>query len=377
MSTAMIAVRHMDVAEPDVATDATIFDAVRRNAWFVFNLSGGKDSTATSHAAMAWLDRHGHPRTRRIAVHADLGKAEWRSTPSFVEGVAQQLGLPLLILRRRAGDMVDRWEQRFASGKNRYEALSTYNLIGPWSSTSLRFCTSELKIQVIGPALARRYKGETIVSAIGVRRDESPSRRATPVSRSDERFARVGNAAGTRMLSWHPGVDWSATEVFAYHARHNLPLHDAYCRYQSTRLSCAFCVLASAHDLHAATQATDNLDLYRHLVAMEADSTFSFQPQRWLADAAPHLLPLSLATHVEHAKRDAVERRRIEHAMRPGLRFVKGWPPRLPSLTEATMIAAARAPILARHGLDDRYPNALAVQRRFAELLHAKETRTH
>jgi hypothetical protein len=41
------------------------------------------------------------------------------------------------------------------------------------------------------------------------------------------------------------------------------------------------------------------------------------------------------------------------------------------------MIAAARAPILARHGLDDRYPNALAVQRRFAELLHAKETRTH
>jgi 3'-phosphoadenosine 5'-phosphosulfate sulfotransferase (PAPS reductase)/FAD synthetase len=375
MSIAMTAACRSSGAEFDVATDATIFDAVRRNAWFVFNLSGGKDSTATSHAAMAWLDRHGHPRTRRIAVHADLGKAEWRSTLSFVEGVTQQLDLPLLVLRRRAGDMVDRWEQRFTSGKNRYEALSTYNLIGPWSSASLRFCTSELKIQVIGPDLARRYKGETIVSVIGLRREESPSRRFTPVSRTDERFAKAGNAAGTRMLSWHPGVDWSSDDIFAYHARHDLALHEVYCRYRSTRLSCAFCVLASAHDLQAATQADDNLDLYRHLVSMEADSTFSFQPQRWLADAAPHLLPQSLAMDVARAKRDAIERRLIERAMPAGLRFVKGWPPRLPTLQEAGFIATARAPILSRHGLDHRYPDALSVQRRFAELLADKRIR--
>lgn len=377
MGMSMSAVRDAGGPDLDIAIDARISDAVRRKAWFVFNLSGGKDSTATSHAAIACLDRLGHPRARRIAVHADLGKAEWRSTPSFVEGIAERLGLPLLILRRRTGDMVDRWEQRFASGKSRYEALSTYNLIGPWSSASLRFCTSELKIQVIGPELARCYKGETIVSVIGLRRDESRNRRTTPVSRPDERFAKAGNAAGTRMISWHPGVDWSVTDVFAYHERHNLALHEAYCRYQSTRLSCAFCVLASAHDLQAATRATDNLDLFLHLVAMEADSTFSFQPQRWLADAAPHLLPLSLAADVEHAKRDAAERRRIERAMPPGLRFVKGWPPRLPTLPEAAMIAAARAPILARHDLEDRYPDAPAVQRRFAELVQARTIRAH
>src|SRR3546814_11897536 len=90
-----------------------------------------------------------------------------------------------------------RWEQRFLSGKRRYETLETYNLIGPWSSASLRFCTSELKVQVIGPELARRYRGETIVSVIGLRRDESPSRRSTPISRSDERLPKPGNAAGT------------------------------------------------------------------------------------------------------------------------------------------------------------------------------------
>src|SRR3546814_6051514 len=64
-------------------------------------------------------------------------------------------------------------------------------------------------LPILGPELARRYRGETIVSVIGLRRDKSPSRRSTPISRSDERFAKPGNAAGTNMLSWHPAVDRS------------------------------------------------------------------------------------------------------------------------------------------------------------------------
>ncbi len=191
---------------PVPAVDATILDAARRNAWFAFNLSGGKDSTMAAHAAIMLLDRLGHPADRRIAVHADLGRAEWDSTPDTVSAIAQYLGLPLIVLRRSAGDMLARWEQRFVSGKRRYEALDTYNLIGPWSSSSLRFCTSELKVQVIGPDLARRFRGETIVSVIGLRRDESNSRRHTPISCPDHRFAKPGNAAGTAMLRWHPGV---------------------------------------------------------------------------------------------------------------------------------------------------------------------------
>ena len=249
--------------DPLPAIDDRVIAAARRGAWFAFNLSGGKDSTASAHAGLALLNALGHPRDRRIAIHADLGRAEWRSTPAMVAAIADRLGLPLLVVSRSAGDMVSRWEQRFLSGKRRYEALETYNLIGPWSSASLRFCTSELKVQVIGPDLARRYRGETIVSVIGLRRDESPSRRATPVSRADERFAKPGNAAGTRMLSWHPAVDWSANDVFGIHKRHGLPLHEAYVQYRTTRLSCAFCVLASAHDLAASAAAPDRggLDL--------------------------------------------------------------------------------------------------------------------
>lgn len=359
-------------AAPDAAIDGLVLDAVARGAWFAFNLSGGKDSTACAFAATALLDQLGHPRSRRIAIHADLGRAEWRSTPATVAAIAECLGLPLVVVRRSAGDMVARWEQRFANGCRRYENLELYHLIGPWSSASLRFCTSELKAQVIGPELARRYRGETIVSVIGLRRAESAARRDTPISRHDPRFAKPGNAAKTRMISWHPLVDWSTDNVFACHDRYDLPLHEAYRCHGSSRLSCAFCVLASGADLAAATRATGNHGLYRHLVAMEAASTFSFQPGRWLADVAPQLLAPSLGRDIVVAKREAIQRRAMEGAMPPDLRFVKGRPPRLPTLAEAGVIAEVRGALLRRHGLANLYPDAGAVMWRFAALLEAK-----
>lgn len=358
--------------DPLPAIDDRVIAAARRGAWFVFNLSGGKDSTASAHAGLALLDALGHPCDRRIAIHADLGRAEWRSTPAMVAAIADRLGLPLLVVSRSAGDMVTRWEQRFLLGKRRYEALETYNLIGPWSSASLRFCTSELKVQVIGRELTRRFRGQEIVSVLGLRREESANRRGTPVSKADERFARAGNAAGTRMLVWHPAVDWTEAQVYAMHDWHGLPLHEAYASYGATRLSCAFCVLASLHDLGASAGAPDNHDLYRHLVAIEATSTFSFQPQRWLADVAPRLLPISLRYDVGRAKLRAAERRSVEAAMPAGLRFVKGWPPRLPTQAEADAIAHARALILAHHGLSNRFAGGAVVMGRFAELLASK-----
>ncbi len=187
--------------DPLVARDPRIKRAIADGAWFAFSLSGGKDSTAAAFAAMRYLDVRGHPRGRRIAIHADLDRAEWETTPATVEAIAAMLGLPLVTVRRSAGDMVHRWEQRFEGGKARYTALSTYRLIGPWSSAALRFCTSEMKAQVLGPRLARDYPGLTIVSIIGIRREESTSRAATPIARVDERFARTGNAYGTRMLT--------------------------------------------------------------------------------------------------------------------------------------------------------------------------------
>ena len=346
--------------------------ALRAGAWAVFNLSGGKDSSAALFAAMPVLDALGHPRARRIAVHADLGRAEWDTTPETVERICAAAQIPLTVRKRRSGDLLDRWEQRFTSGKARYEALATYNLIGPWSSASLRFCTSEQKAQVVGPYLARTLAGATIVQIIGIRRDESSARSKAPEWKHDTRFARPGNRNGTAMMVWHPIIDWSADEVFALHDQLAIPLHEAYRCYGSTRLSCRFCVLQSQADSRASASAPANRATLIHLVDLEARSTFSFQPGRWLADTAPHLLPASLAADVDRAKRDADQRRRLEAGMPADLRFCRGWPPRMPTHDEACRIAAARAPILARHDLDNRFPDAAAIRGRFSDLMAAK-----
>jgi hypothetical protein len=38
--------------------------------------------------------------------------------------------------------MVERWESRWESSVRRYAALETVTLVLPWSTPSMRFCTS-------------------------------------------------------------------------------------------------------------------------------------------------------------------------------------------------------------------------------------------
>lgn len=363
-------------ALPPLALPAPITDALRAGAWAVFNLSGGKDSSASLLCGNLALDAIGHPRERRLAIHADLGRAEWETTPAMVTRIAALAGLPLAVVRRSAGDLFDRWQHRFDAGKRRYEALETYNLIGPWSSASLRFCTSEAKAQVIGPELARRLRGETIINVLGIRRDESAARSATPDWKPDTRFAAPGNRHGTTMMLWNPLVHWRTCDVFAAHDLLGIPLHEAYTEYGSSRLSCRFCVLQSLADARASASAPANRDALLHLVELEATSTFSFQPSRWLADVAPPLIPPDLARRIDAAKQDAADRRAAEAALPKGLRFHKGWPPRVPTTDEADAIAMTRARLLVRHGLANQYQTGPAIIARFAELIAHRDTAT-
>ena len=335
------------------------------------SLSGGKDSTAAAFVANRLLDNAGHPRERRIAVHANLGRAEWQQTPATVEAVAAALELPLCTVRHTRHDMVSRWQDRFARGLARYAALETLCLIGPWSSASLRFCTSEMKAAVITRFLKQRYPGQEIVSVIGIRRAESPGRRFAALSAVDPRLA----GHGTSGLIWQPLVEWTTAEVFALHDAQHLPLHAAYREFGSTRLSCGYCVLASLHDLRASASCPENAGLYRLLVDLEARSTFSFQPARWLADVAPALLDTRQNIRIDRARALSAERRRLEAALPPGLRYIKGWPPRLPSLAEAETIASTRRSITTHHELDSLYLTASTIRDRFAELMTVAASR--
>ncbi len=351
---------------PKTTVDKTILDAIAAGAVIAFSLSAGKDSAVAADAANALLDELGHPRKDRIAIHADLGRIEWKSTPETAEKTAERLGVPLVVVRHSTHDMVSRWEARFANGKRRYANLEVFNLIGPWSSAALRFCTAEMKQQVISPALQKLYPGRTIISVIGIRRQESPARSKAETSKPEPRWDKRD---GTRLLSWHPILDLTTDEVFARHKERDLPLHEAYTVYGSTRLSCAFCIMGSLNDQKASASAEQNHDVYRHLVDLEVKSTFSFQPERWLGDLRPELLSLGLQVDLGQAKARAVRRRELEAALPAGLRYVKGWPPREPTYDEAVQIVAARETILATHELDVIYPTPRSVIERFQELM--------
>lgn len=60
-----------------------------------------------------------------------------------------------------------------------------------------------------------------------------------------------------------------------------------------------------------------------------------------------------------------------EASLPADLRFQKGWPPRLPTTSEAARIAEVRARILGHHGLPNLYPRAGDIIGRFTELRQA------
>lgn len=357
-----------------IATDPMIETALREGAQIVFNLSGGKDCGAVSAMTNAYLDRIGHPHERRMAIHADLGRAEWQSTPAQVQAQADAIGVPLVVVSAKSGDLVSRFENRWERGLQAYTDLRLYNLRGPWSSPSLKFCQSEKKIQVMGPHLARAFPGQTIINVVGIRREESTARKGTEIAKLDTRFAKPGNRAGTTMMLWHPGADLLVDEVFAANHHYGVPLAEGY-GLGATRWSCAFCVMASANDLSVAASVPSNHWVYRHYVGMEAVSTFSFQADRWLGDIAPHLLSAGLASDLNRAKTLAAERRAIETALPARHRFVDGWPLYIPTLEEAAVIVAGRSTILRMHGREDVYFTAQKVRDRFAELIAEREAK--
>jgi 3'-phosphoadenosine 5'-phosphosulfate sulfotransferase (PAPS reductase)/FAD synthetase len=88
----------------------------------------------------------------------------------------------------------------------------------------MRFCTSELKADVISSALKKRFKGLQIVSASGIRRAESASRAKMPVSKVDAKLSQK-NLPG---LTWNPIIDWSTQFVYDYIPANGLALHEAY-----------------------------------------------------------------------------------------------------------------------------------------------------
>jgi len=262
---------------------------------------------------------------------------------------------------------VDRWRLRWENNVRRYAELSCVKLILPWSTASMRFCTSELKTSIICRALVQRFPGQTILSATGIRRQESPNRAKAPVAKQQPKLASASRR--TQGLDWHPILDWTTQQVFAYLEEKEIPLHEAYTRYGSSRVSCCFCILSSQRDLAAAARCADNQAVYRDLVGLEAASTFSFQPTRWLGDVAPHWLTGELRQAVIVAKAGARRREAAEAKIPQHLLYAEGWPRTVPTVAEASLLCDVRREVASAVGIEVGYTEPLEVIRRYEELL--------
>lgn len=274
--------------------------ALDSGASLVISISGGKDSDAMCqllpalHRARGW--------TGQIAlVHADLKDSEWSMTQEYVQRRAAELGLPLHIVTRERGSLLEQMQQRY---QKRPDAP-------PFPSAAARYCTADHKRTPIDRFLRRFQPRGTVICAIGIRAEESPARARKPTFRLRESVTTRERIA----YDWHPlfnfTVDdvWSALDVglerldeVREQARAirstggtwqqaiseiGWRWHPAYAL-GNKRLSCSICVLASRADLLNGIDLQP--DYYRKLVDLELQSGFSFRQGLWLADLRPDLL---------------------------------------------------------------------------------------
>jgi 3'-phosphoadenosine 5'-phosphosulfate sulfotransferase (PAPS reductase)/FAD synthetase len=309
----------------------------RADAALFISISGGKDGQAMlsalsrKHRELGW-------RCGLFAIHADLGRAEWPQSLPHCEKICEEAGVPLTIVNRPQGDLVQEIEdrmhklsctermpwptatQRYCTADQKRSQLAKAKRKPFWPDAQNRYCTSDQKRTQIDKEL-RAYR--LVVSAIGIRGQESRARAKkadfdidrdltgkayrdlTPVEALDS-WSQEDN--GRLAFDWLPIFDWSIDEVWeecgtseadldlrrqAYAAGYEedalegWPLHPAYV-FGNERVSCVFCVLATQSDL--AVGARHNPELFRHYVGLEQSSGFTFQYKKALADVAPQLL---------------------------------------------------------------------------------------
>lgn len=300
-------------------------------AALVISISGGKDSQALLNTLAAWHRERAWPGPV-LALHSDLGRAEWKQTAEHVRRITAHAGIELVVVRRPKGDLFSRFEERAAavagsaipwapSKQRRYctSHLKTGPIDArlrriegtPWAPTaSRRYCTSDLKRAPCDTAL-RAHR--LVVSAMGFRAQESTDRaarhvvavrrritsvhlRGLPIARALDEWLRWG---GERRLAldWNPLHRWTKADVWeacgtsedelrlrrrayaaGYHeeALDGWPAHPAYVL-GNERVSCALCVLASRNDL--VVGARHNPEAFKFIAALEDRTGSTFRPE--------------------------------------------------------------------------------------------------
>lgn len=343
-------------------------------------VSGGKDSRLVAEQTVSYARRRKNHNGRIILVYADLGNVVWADATDQCQRLAQRLNVELQIVGRKAGGLMERWTKRWENNVDRYINLSCVKLILPWSTPQLRFCTSELKTQVIQRWIRKTFN-EPVICVLGIRRDESNSTKAgrgiAPVAKLYSR-----KPDGTKpplpigSVDWNAIIDVKTTKVVQIMQASDEPIPRSYL-HGATRYSCAFCIMATKADLLAATSDHHNHDIYRQQCELEITSTFSFQSNLWLSDIAPHLLSPDQQARLPISKEKAKARTTIEATIPSHLLYEKGWPNFIPTLDEATLLAGVREQMANIMNIDLKYTTPSSIIERYEELIRQKAEKSH
>lgn len=258
--------------EVNVRIDMEVQDVISRGAPIAISISGGKDSDC-----MVWellrLKYELGLSNQMLLVHSDLGRAEHRATPAYIEDLARRTGLELYIVEHSYGDLLDGILRRM---ERRPDAP-------PFPSSAARWCTSDWKRSVIDKWIRNTFPSGEVVCAMGLRAEESASRAKKPIWERREKCC-----SRTRTVyNWLPIHHYSHNDVWGVLKREGGIWHPAYDR-GNQRLSCAMCILASLGDIQ--NGIAQDQDLYRAYCDIEIKSGFSFRNGLWLGTLRPDLL---------------------------------------------------------------------------------------
>lgn len=238
----------------------------------IVSISGGKDSTATLLYAIDLKVKN------LMAVIADTGN-EHQLTYEYVHYLEKMTGVPIIWLKADFSTHIEAKRQRLfkvirgekvRGNWNRKKAIRTLKHLkvsgnpfldlciwkGRFPSTTARFCSTELKRQVIlyqlqFPLIDQGFK---IISWQGVRADESADRAKLPVS----------DSIGDGVTNFRPILKWTAVDCFDMHFRHGIEPNPLY-KMGMGRVGCMPCIHCNKAELRQiADRFPEEIDRIEH-----------------------------------------------------------------------------------------------------------------
>lgn len=247
--------------------------------WIVINTSAGKDSQAMMDHVVSIADATPVPRSKLVAVHADLGDAEWPGTRELAAEHAAHYNLRFEVVFYKA-----------ISGE-RQDLLTHIRRRGKWPSSTCRYCTSEHKrgpVRTLFTRLVRESRTDTpagdgvrgrpvvILNCMGMRAEESPARAKKKPFEQDK-----GASNNLRSVyTWLPLHAWKEADVWARIEKAGTRVHPAYRRLR--RLSCSLCIFSPPDALAIAGQ--ERPELLDRYVEVEKEIGHRFRMELSMAE---------------------------------------------------------------------------------------------